>query len=285
MKYIPWYIKIVIKLVLSRLPFSYSFWQKIGLFRHGHMDKIEYTLKVFHRHLKFSNIKTSDLKGKLLIEIGPGDSIVSAMIASSFEAKMILIDVGHFVKEDVQFYINVASELINLGYNVPDISHCKTIYEILNKINSKYYTEGVKSFSKIKDSSVDLIFSQAVLEHVRVKDFNNLAIEIKRVLKLNALSSHAVDLKDHLSYSLNNLRFSDRIWETEFFASSGFYTNRMSISEIENVFLNLNLQTDIQNKISWNEVPISRNKMAKKFKDRAEEFLLVSEFDIVIKKI
>jgi hypothetical protein len=30
---------------------------------------------------------------------------------------------------------------------------------------------------------------------------------------------------------LNNLRFSERIWESEFMAKSGFYTNRIPLGQ------------------------------------------------------
>lgn len=285
MKYIPWYLKILFKLILSRLPFNYSFWQKIGLFRHGHMDKVDYTIKVFQKHIEHSKLNLDDLSGKSLLEIGPGDSIVSAILAASYGAKMVLIDVGHFVREDVSFYKQTVLELKNRGYNVPDITNCISISDILNEIDAKYYTNGVNSFAKLADNSIDLIFSQAVLEHVRKKDFTNLAAEIKRVLKVNAYSSHAVDLKDHLEYSLNNLRFPDKVWETEFFASSGFYTNRMSISEIKDIFIKEDLQVNIVNKVSWKKLPLKRNKFSIQFQNRSNEDLLVSEFDIITQKI
>ena len=64
-------------------------------------------------------------------------------------------------------------------------------------------------------------------------------------------SSHAIDLKDHLNYSLNNLRFTDKLWETEFFVNSGFYTNRLSISDITNIYKNIGFRITIMNKLTW----------------------------------
>jgi len=282
-KYVPWYLKIILKIILSRLPLNYSFWQKIGLFRHGHMDKIDYIIKVFERHIQFANLDKNNLEGKHFIELGPGDSILSALLAYSYGAKLTLVDVGHFVKEDINFYKNICIKLSNLNYKMPDISNCNNIYDILEKVESKYLTNGVESMKTIKSQSVDLIFSQAVLEHVRKRDFNNLAKEIKRVLKVDGTSSHAIDLKDHLNYSLNNLRFSDKLWESEFFAASGFYTNRLSISDITEVYKENGFKVDTLNKLTWKELPISRSKFAAQFKNRPTQDLLVSEFDLILK--
>ena len=283
MKYIPWYLKILFKIILSRLPLNYSFWQNIGLFRHGHMDKVDYTIKVFERHIQFAGFDKNNIKDKHFIELGPGDSILSALLAYSCGARLTLVDVGNFVKNDINFYKAICSEFSNLNYNMPDISDCIDIYDILKKVDSNYLTNGVESMKMIPSNSVDLIFSQAVLEHVRKKDFNNLAIEIKRILKEDGTSSHAIDLKDHLNYSLNNLRFSDKLWELEFFANSGFYTNRFSISEITDLYKENGFDVDIMNKISWNEVPLPRSKFAKQLEDRSQQDLLVSEFDLILR--
>ena len=47
-----------------------------------------------------------------------------------------------------------------------------------------------------------------------------------------ALCSHNIDLKDHLGGALNNLRFSDRLWEAEWLARSDLYANRLRSIEI-----------------------------------------------------
>lgn len=283
MKYVPWYLKIFLKVILSRLPFGYSFWQTIGLFKHGHMDKIEYGIKVFERHLSFAGLNKQSIKGKTLLELGPGDSILSALIANSYGAKMILVDVGDYVKKDIIFYKNICDDLTKLGYEIPNISKCKDVYDILNLINTDYYTDGIESFRNILSGSIDLIFSQAVLEHVRKNEFNMLSSEIKRVLNKEGHSSHAIDLKDHLNFSLNNLRFPEKIWESNFFSSSGFYTNRLSISDIITVYEENGFNVRILNKLTWDKLPLPRSKLSKEFINRSTDDLLVSEFDLLLR--
>ena len=68
-KRLPWWVKIVSKLLLSRLPFRYQVWQLLGLFRHGKMDNTAYALKVFRHHVEhFSSL--DDLHDKVLVEVG-----------------------------------------------------------------------------------------------------------------------------------------------------------------------------------------------------------------------
>lgn len=52
-----WRLKVLAKIIFSRLPFGYSIWQKLGLFRHGQMDSSEYALRVFDSHIKRANLE------------------------------------------------------------------------------------------------------------------------------------------------------------------------------------------------------------------------------------
>lgn len=58
-----------------------------------------------------------------------------------------------------------------------------------------------------------------------------LADELGRVLKPDGICVHRVDLNDHLGGCLNNLRFTDAIWESVLFRESGFYANRRLTDE------------------------------------------------------
>ena len=69
-----WRTKIIAKLILSRLPFSYNYWSKIGLFRHGAMDDYSYAWKVLNIHTKLLDNKSNWVG----LELGPGDGLLSA---------------------------------------------------------------------------------------------------------------------------------------------------------------------------------------------------------------
>ena len=279
---IPWWLKIIIKIIFSRLPIKYSFWQSIGLFRHGKMDNTDYSIRVFKEHLHKSNIKS--IKNKVILEIGPGDSIATAIISYAYGASSFLIDSGYFAKANIIDYIRLKDALISEELNPPNISNKDNIDLILKKSNSEYLTEGLSSIKKIPSNSVDLIFSQAVMEHIRKENFEAMNSELYRVLKKDGVISHQIDLRDHLGGGLNNLRFSDSLWESNFFVKSGFYTNRISFDKMVSIFENLSFKYEILNVQKWKLLPIKKYKIDKKYRNQDEENLRVKVFDILLRK-
>ena len=280
---IPWQLKIFIKIVFSQLGIDYSFLQKYKFVRHGKMDQVEYALKIFQEHILSMGINLNDLKGKTILELGPGDSITTALIASSYGARAILIDSHSAAIKDIKFYKHLALKLKAYDINVIDLSIVSSFEEILSILDSEYYVHGINSFSEIQSNTIDYIFSQAVLEHIRKKDFSKLMDENRRVIKDFGLISHSVDLKDHLSYALNNLRFSESIWESEFMSQASFYTNRIGFDEMIRRFNSAKFNVDLKMVKRWDKLPTPRKRMALPFKNLSEENLLVSEFKVLLK--
>src|SRR6516164_5577968 len=81
----PWYIRMAAKVVLSRIPVSYQAWRTVRLFVHGGMAEPAYAYGVFRKHFDASSFarKTG---GYVALEIGPGDSLLSAVVAAAFGA-------------------------------------------------------------------------------------------------------------------------------------------------------------------------------------------------------
>ena len=279
----PWWSKIFAKIVLSRIPVGYSSWRRLGFFRHGHMDQPAYVLNVFNEHVDRAGLD-GKLQGKTILEIGPGDSIATALVAACYGARSILIDSGSFATTSIADYHNIAEVLEFEGLTPPDISKAKTLNDVLDACGAKYLTKGLESFSLIKDGAIDLIFSQAVMEHVRKYDFFSTMLECFRVLTAEAVASHRIDLKDHLGGSLNNLRFSERIWESEFFARSGFYTNRIRFPEMVALFEKAGFVVEISDVNYWEQLPIQRKNLAEIFLCISDEDLKVSGFNVLLCK-
>lgn len=278
---IPWWGKIGVKLILSRLPFGYAVWQHLGLFRHGDMDTSEYAIRVFNSHIERTGLSDS-IQSKILLELGPGDSIATAIIARAYGGRAILVDTGVFVRSDIAPYLDLAHVLAQQGLMLPDLSDCRTIDDILGRCEARYLTAGLNSLRQLEAASVDLIFSQAVLEHVRNKEFLETMQECRRILKTDGICSHQVDLRDHLGGALNNLRFSARIWESDFFTSSGFYTNRIGFGHMLDLIKQAGFQVDVSGVNRWEDLPTPRRKLATEFRTLSEEDLLISQFDLIM---
>lgn len=278
-----WWMKILAKLFLSRLPFGYWVWQKIGLFRHGYMDNSDYAIRIFNSHVTKAGI-FKKLSGITVLELGPGDSIATAIIAASYGAKSILIDSGNFVSSDMNSYLRLHSKLLELGALPPDISSCNSIQDILKQCNSTYLSNGLVDLKTIQTKSVDLIFSQAVLEHVRFHEFEETLSECNRILRDDGVCSHSIDLKDHLGGALNNLRFPFSVWESNFFSQSGFYTNRIRFKRMLALFSRSGFKYEVINVENWDCLPIKRNQMMPEFALLENDDILISEFDVLLRK-
>jgi len=279
-----WRFKILMKIIFSRIPVAYNIWRKIGLFRHGAMDNDTYTLNIFNTHMEKTGL-AGNLNGKTILEIGPGDSIATAILASSFGAQTIMVDAGSYASKNIEIYRDMVNGFQNKGLVFSfDINNINTIEELLFSCNARYLTNGLNSLLKIDSNSVDLIFSQAVLEHIRKNEFIDTMNHYYRILKKKGVCSHQIDLRDHLGGSLNNLRFSENIWESKFFSSSGFYTNRIRFFEMIKIFEKIGYKTLVTKTYSWSELPISRIKLNCDFENLNEEDLLVNVFDVILKK-
>jgi predicted SAM-dependent methyltransferase len=276
-----WRLKVLTKIILSRLPFGYSLWQKLGLFRHGQMDSSDYALKVFDSHVKRANLE-GQLEGKVILELGPGDSISTSIIAAAYGAKSILVDAGDFMKRDVSTYKDLSESLAQQNFKVPVITSDMNFKDVLKVSQSDYFTDGLNSLRSIPSNSVDFIFSQAVLEHLRRHEFLDIMTELRRILKPTGISSHQVDLKDHLGGALNNLTFTEKNWESDFFVKSGFYTNRIQFVDMVKMFKKAAFNVNITHINKWEKLPTSRSQMNHIFQKYTDDELLISSFDVVL---
>ena len=277
----PWWIRIGIKLVLTRLPIAAAVWRRLGIFRHGAMDDPSYAVGVFESHRKRAGL--TDLKGCTVLELGPGDSIASAVIARAHGARALLVDAGPFASQDIDGYRALSGRLHATGLDAPNLECAQTLEDVLDICQAVYLTDGLRSLQEVPDRSVDLILSQAVLEHVRVSEFDATMREMARVLTRDGIASHRVDLRDHLGGGLNNLRIPSSLWERASVVRSGFYTNRMSMAEMVDCFERsyLTVQTTIRSQ--WLRPPIRRRSIAREFRGRTDADLRVAGFDVVLR--
>jgi SAM-dependent methyltransferase len=276
---IPWYFKMSGKIVLSRIPLSHALWNRIGVFKYGPMQDYEYAYGVFTNHLKMAGLEeVQNNATRTALELGPGESLYSAVLAKAFGFRgSLLVDVGDFSLPDPGAYQQFAVWLRARGFQSPDLSDCSDLSGILARLNAKYLTDGLDALRLIPDRSVDFIFSQAVLEHVRRNEFLETARQLRRILAPQGVSSHVIDLKDHLQASLNNLRFSESFWESDFISSSGFYTNRLRYEELIDVFKQVGFAVEVISKSGWDTLPIPRRVLHRQFRSLPDESLCISE--------
>lgn len=278
---VPWWARIAAKIILSRLPVAYATWRRMNLFAHGQMERPAYALGVFRRH--FSNSLLEKGTPFVALELGPGDSLASAVIARAHGAiHTHLVDEGNFATIDLDFYRTLACCLRSEGLEVPEFNGARGVDEVLTACAATYHCNGLRSLRTLPTGSVDFIWSNAVLEHVRREAVPEMARELRRVLKQNGVCSHQIDLRDHLGGSLNSLRISNAWWEKEWMARSGFYTNRLRKSELLRIFEESGFSAKVVGVETWDQCPIDRTALAPEFRGLSDEDLRVKDFLVVL---
>lgn len=280
-----WLIKIFLKIIFSRLPIKHYIWKKIGIFRNGGMNREEYSKKIFYGHLEdLRAIKK--IKNPSIMEIGPGDGIATAIYARKYKSpKVYLIDKEDYADKNISVYLKIIKSLDNNLLSKIDYRNIKNINDLLSTFNAYYLIEGINSLKKIESESIDYLFSHSVMEHIRLYEVDEYIFEMNRVLKEGGLISHNINYKDHLDESLNNLRFPEKIWESDFFAKSGFYTNRIPAVEMHKKFSNSGFKLIWENFGAWEKLPLKRKYIDRKFKKYSDQELCKCTSSFVGRKI
>lgn len=128
-KAVPWWMRIGIKIALARLPIPYGFWKRLRLFEHGDMNQPQSALDTFLEHAGMAGVL--DMKSHLpqlrvdgddfaVLELGPGDSLFSAVVARSLGAsRSWLVDAGAYAAADIETYVGLFDLLRHKGFFLP----------------------------------------------------------------------------------------------------------------------------------------------------------------------
>ncbi len=239
------------------------------------MDTPAEAFSIFKKHYGATGLTT--LCGRTVLELGPGNSALTSLFAASFGATRIwLVDTEQLASKDVSLFGQAEHILSELNLPVPGAGTAPSMDAALKLLNAACLTEGLASLQTIPDGEVDFLFSNAVLEHVRLADFAKTANEMRRVLKPKGVASHQIDFRDHLQDGLNNLRFPERIWESNFMARSGFYTNRLAWPTMKELFEEAGFSVELRSFELWpNGLPTRQKSMALPFRNVPADELMV----------
>jgi SAM-dependent methyltransferase len=281
---LPWWAKLYAKLVLARLPVPYSLWRRLKLFRHGEMNDPARAIRTFENYYRRAREHVGLASDFTVLELGPGDSVLSGLIARSMGASQAwLIDAGAFADTDVAACHRTLALLKQAGHRDLGLSDATSVDEALRRANVTYLTRGTASLSDIPDASIDFFWSQVVLEHVPHDEFPELLRQLRRIVKPQGVGVHSVDFRDHLSNALNNLRFSRQTWEGRAFRSSGFYTNRIRPGAMLELFNEAGFGVKVLAETNWPNIPTPRAAMAKPFCDLPDAELRLAEYEVLLR--
>lgn len=282
---VPWWAKIAAKMALARLPVPMRAWHRLGLFVPGFMRDPGYVIGVFEAHWRRAGAPGP---GFTYLELGPGESLATAIVAWAYGASGgTLVDAGDFAVRDVAAYRPLLDKLAEHP-RVRDAQSLRayaSVEALLAAVNARVRTDGLAGLRSLPTDSVDLVFSQAVLEHVPLAEFAATARELHRVLRPRGIASHRIDFKDHLQGSINSLRFSEALWEKPWFAmGSGFYTNRLRFSAAKAAFEQAGFAVSVLEQDRWRAPPIAPAKLDAAFRDLSDDDLRTSGAVLLMRK-
>lgn len=222
-----------------------------------------YSRSVHEKYLRFLQAQDSAsfLQGKTILEIGPGDSLGVAFLFLANGAEQVICIDRFPLLQDMHKNTQVAKLFLK---ELPEQQgKC-----FLNSIsfdgkenvvwdNSRLrYCCSRKGAIPVQDKKVDLVVSNAVLEHVSKLD--ELFCELSRITKPGALMVHAADLGPHqlnLNNPLDFLLMPEWLWQL--MTSQRGAPNRARKSYYENILKKYSfeiLQMEVTERFSQKDV-------------------------------
>jgi glycosyltransferase involved in cell wall biosynthesis/SAM-dependent methyltransferase len=180
------------------------------------------------------------LKGKKVMEIGPGINFGSILTLACLGAQVLVTD--RFLtpwdpEYHPKFYALLRESLAERWPSI-DLSPLEKIIAERHYPRESIcaYTCSLEKLSGVPDQSLDLVISNAVFEHLY--DLKSAFAHLARITKPGGLGLHQVDFRDHRDYTrpLEYLLLSKKEFSIEFRERHGECGNRFRPNEMWHIF-------------------------------------------------
>lgn len=277
---IPWQLRLQMQLLLAKHP------KMRGLLK-ARRDVRDYN-RDFMAFL--DDMKINDMEGKTICELGPGEHLVHAAICYQMGAKkQYLVDIDELagvdkvISEDEKDAM-VLKDMHRKIRELPEMGPQMRWREYLEMLGAEYYTDGLEGYRRVPVRSVDLLYSNTVLQHIRKNIFEESVAEMRRMLKPNGKAYHTVDLKDMIGGRKNHLRFKENEWEDAAHYRMACYTNRYQCGEMCDIFKRNGFRITWLERSYFKETPIRRKELDEEYRGIENRELMTSEFKMVMEK-
>ena len=187
-------------------------------------ETLDYIKSLSLNYLDYAEIEKEDIKGKTILEIGPGDNLGVAIMLLLYGAKKVVcidkfyparnkkrqIQIYKALREDLDSReVNIFNEIVKLDNDEISFNEEKLQYVCGLGIED--------TIDKFEEKSFDFIISWAVMEHLFDPDAAFHAMD--KLLADNGCMIHGIDFRDHGIFSsigmnpLTYLTISDPIWK------------------------------------------------------------------------
>lgn len=201
---------------------------------------VSYALKVGQVHLDLLAAEGIEPDGKTILELGPGINFGSALLLACYGARPIVADrflANWDLAYHPKFYTALRTRLAARCASA-DLRPLDWMLErngCTNDDISRVW-RGAEDLQGVPDSGVDIVFSNAVLEHLF--DLPAACRELGRVSKPLAWGFHQVDFRDHLDFArpLEYLLLADQQFRRMFAARHGEGGSQWRPTEMARLF-------------------------------------------------
>ena len=207
---------------------------------------------------QFSAIKNinneHDITNKVVLELGPGWTLIGAIGFSIFDAKYIICSdqIKHINAKLINRVLRVVKEnrvdicricnlnSVELLRKIDDIKNAACLNDLLKKLRIVYLAPSNAASLDVQSKTVDIYYSYGVLEHIKPYQLKKIIKESRRIIKKTGISFHSIGLHDHYTglgfeNSVNFLRFSSTSWN--FWTGNPIsYHNRLRASDFKRLF-------------------------------------------------
>lgn len=200
---------------------------------------IEYLLDIFQRQKEALERHGVSFSGATILEVGPGMYNPSAALFLAYGAtKAILVESVRVSYNSRRWCKRVRLALKHLGKQnstllgalIPNQDENADIVEVSHPVAGVELLWCDASKMPLADNSVDIVLSNAVLEHLSAPEA--VLQELARVIKPDGKMFHRVNLQDHFPRtSYQFLFYSGRFWKRWLTHENRTYLNRLRAHE------------------------------------------------------
>ncbi len=241
-----WRIKVYIQFVLAHIPagekVNFLLQKKSGRLKVNNAEiRIDKVIKIFDFIRPHTNFRDATV-----VEIGTGWMPLNTLCLYLSGAKEIHTydHVPHLrfeiarntvsaLKNDIPRIaaaLKIPASEIELKLNT--LEAATDLSDFLKRANIHYHAPADARHTGLPDKSVDLVYSYAVLEHVKEEMIGALSLESKRILKQGGVAYHNIGLHDHYisvdkTVSKVNFLKCSELWWKIFVKNKISYHNRL----------------------------------------------------------
>jgi len=258
-KHLNWRVKGLIQLLLSKIPFGVNINHKLQFLRGAYTEKglLKSALIQSDQIREFDHRQS--IENSTVLEIGTGWSLIGVILFHLKGAKKIFgVDlhphanhkVAHILLRGLLSDINGIATCLGVSkaeteHKIKLLLKCNANKSLFECLNFTYIAPGDARHTNLKDSSVDIVFSYGVLEHIPTDVLAEVFDENNRILKNNGTSYHNIGMHDHydsagLGNGVNFLKYPQWYWQL-MTGNDISYHNRLRLSDYRRMFKNSSL--------------------------------------------